>query len=1789
MSKNLNTKTGNYLTLILIILTIITTQFQFALAQSSSLTKVIINTRNNGQSNNPDGYIEYLPNNYNSRNDWPVLIWHHGLGKGGNGSSGDLNKLLSNQIMNWLKTNDEPFVVLAPQDYNGYFGNGKLELFYNWAKKNYATKTNKDAYNISVLSASGAGLSTFLEDNNLAAKEVATVTVNGALTGTGNNTIYTNVVNNNTKVWFHHGDADGTVGYGAPLNFYRGLLDKIGGQDHNRFRYTLYSGLGHSAWEEVYDNSGQNRNKVTGSISGGNYGNYYNWTSGSWYQWMIDNAKIDGQASPVVNASTDKTLNLPTNSINITGSASSSGGTIDSYLWTKINGPSAFTLSNTTVTTVSVSGLVAGVYTFRFTATDNLGQSGSDEVKVTVNNTNQNPSVSAGTDKTITLPTNSITLNGSSSDADGTISTKVWTQQQGPNTATLSGKNTNTLNASNLQEGTYRFRLIATDDDGASSFDQVDVLVNPAAVNSTPSANAGQDKTVNLPTNSTTLNGSGADSDGSISSYLWTKVSGPAGITIGDVSKNILSLSNLVAGSYQFQLTVTDNDGASDSDLVAVEVIAANINPNVNAGSNKQITLPTNSLLIKGAASDTDGSISSYLWTQISGPNTASLANANTSDLTVSNLIEGVYTFSLGAKDNDGAEGNDEMTVTVLAAAANNAPIVSAGDDKSITLPANSIEITGSASDVDGTISTILWSKQSGPNAFTINSPSNLKTQITALIAGTYVFKLTVTDDDGSNASDIATINVAPASVNQSPTANAGPDKGITLPSNSVTINGSGTDPDGTIASYQWSQDSGPSNAVISTPTNASTVIASLIEGSYAFSLQVTDDDGSINTDQANLTVTAANVAPSVFAGLDIAINLPKDSIAIIGKATDSDGVISSSSWTQLSGPSPTLNIVADTLKISDLVEGTYKFEFSAIDDDGANASDQFILTVSASSNVLPSVNAGNDVSINLPTNTINLTATATDTDGAIQTYLWGQLSGPAATITNASNKTVSISNLLAGIYDFNVTVTDNEGGAASDDITLTVLEATINQPPLADAGETIIIAFPITSTTISGLGFDDDGEISSYLWSKKSGPSATLSNQTTATLSLTNLVVGTYTFEFEVTDNTGAKAADQVQLIVNPAETNQNPIANAGNDISLVLPISITNLIGNASDPDGEIINYQWIQLMGPTTATIENDTQANATVRDLVEGVYTFKFLVTDDKEAIDEDQVDVSVFAENTNIAPIANAGEDVDLYLPTNSINIYGAGSDDDGTIANYSWNKVSGPSSVILTNQQAPTLNVSNLISGIYEFRLSVIDNDGASTADMMRLRVFPETTNQSPTVNAGSDKSISITTDSLSILANASDPDGNIVSYLWSKTSGPAVTLKNSTTSKLTIIDFIEGIYNFRISVTDNDGAVNFDEIKVNVLAADVNSPPIANAGNDLTIKLPTDTITIHGTGTDLEGPINTFYWEQISGPTASLKNESSESLKVLDLKEGTYSFSLEVTDSDGATARDNMTLFVLSNEINLSPTVNAGSDQLVDEGSGELQFEAIASDEDGSIDSYLWEKISGGQADLSSANTKTLSVSNYEAGNYEFSISVTDDKGAIDNDIVLLTVFPIISIPPPTVFAGNDTTIITPIDSVVLIGYAASETLLSSYRWEQISGPKLDIFPIDSNIVVVNKIPKGNYIFELSVTDIENQSSFDDISLIIKDNITTNDFPIIFTPNNDGANDLWVIEDASQIENCKLIIYNTLGQVVFQSDKYRNDWDGTLNGTPLPAGAYYFVFECQDQRNFNGAVRIIR
>jgi hypothetical protein len=366
----------------------------------------------------------------------------------------------------------------------------------------------------------------------------------------------------------------------------------------------------------------------------------------------------------------------------------------------------------------------------------------------------------------------STTLTGSATDADGTIASYQWRKVSGPASFTISSPTSATTNLNNLAAGVYVFELKVSDNSGASATANATVTVNQATTtipNKAPIVTAGKDKSITLPLMTTSLLGVASDPDGSIVAVKWTKASGPSSCAIGTSTKQTASVNYLVEGVYEFRITVTDDDGATASDVVQITVYPAvsaptNLAPVVTAGSDKSIRIPVTSTTISGSATDRDGKITAYKWAKISGPSSFSISTPNNASTLVSKLVQGVYVFELTATDNLGKAAKSTVKVTVAASLVqipiNITPVVSAGVDKVIRVPATSVTLIGSANDADGSIKSYKWTKISGPSSYKIGDDTKAATGVSKLVAGVYKFQLRATDNRGGTSTSTVTVTV---------------------------------------------------------------------------------------------------------------------------------------------------------------------------------------------------------------------------------------------------------------------------------------------------------------------------------------------------------------------------------------------------------------------------------------------------------------------------------------------------------------------------------------------------------------------------------------------------------------------------------------------------------------------------------------------------------------------------------------------------------------------------------------------------------------------------------------------------------------------------------------------------------------------------------------------------------------------------------------------------------------------------------------------------------------------
>jgi len=634
-----------------------------------------------------------------------------------------------------------------------------------------------------------------------------------------------------------------------------------------------------------------------------------------------------------------------------------------------------------------------------------------------------------------------------------------------------------------------------------------------------------------------------------------------------------------------------------------------------------------------------------------------------------------------------------------------------------------------------------------------------------------------------------------------------------------------------------------------------------------------------------------------------------------------------------------------------------------------------------------PIANAGLDFPV--PRNTIaNLDGSASsDSDGDLLYYQWSQISGPAVTINNPTAVVAWIQPLSLGAYQFRLNVTDEYNAWSADTVIVTV----INLPPVADAGPDAN-GYRNSVVTLDGRGSSDpNGDVLAYAWTQTVGPAfPSLNNPTSDRAWFTPPLLGNYSFLLNVSDGYGGWDNDTVNITV----INRAPISNAGSDHT-GSPNSSIPLDGSASyDPDGDPITYIWSQISGPS-CTIINSTQAFATMTTQFIDVFEFWLEVRDNKTGWSLDRVNITV----VNSPPVADAGPD--QSSPRNTrVDLDGSASaDSDGRIVTYSWSQVAGPG-VTLNNANTVAPWFTPTALGVHWFRLTVTDDSGMWDTDDVNVTVI----NRDPTANAGSDASAFKRTVVTLNGTLSSDPDGDTPTFSWTQIGGLTVTLSGANTAKPTFTPAASGAYTFNLTVNDGFGGSAWDTVVVTV----ANRDPTANAGIDQTVAV-NSVVTLDGSASsDPDGDPRTFAWIQMAGPVVALAGADTPNPTFTPTVTGVYVFQLRVTDDDGGSGTDGVTITVVSGQppvadIKVWPgTIGYLGTVFVFDG-------ANSTDPDGTVSSYYWT-LGDGSIDVRSRLPHIYS----SRGQFTVNLTVTDDDGMTNSTTLTIVV---VNRPPEIVF----------------------------------------------------------------------------------------------------------------------------------------------------------------------------
>jgi hypothetical protein len=472
------------------------------------------------------------------------------------------------------------------------------------------------------------------------------------------------------------------------------------------------------------------------------------------------------------------------------------------------------------------------------------------------------------------------------------------------------------------------------------------------------------------------------------------------------------------------------------------------------------------------------------------------------------------------------------------------------------------------------------------------------------------------------------------------------------------------------------------------------------------------------------------------------------------------------------------------------------------------------------------------------------------------------------------------------------------------------------------------------------------------FSWSGAGLSSTTISNPV-ATPTATTM------YYLTITDQTtSCVKTDSIQVTVNP-----NPVVTLGADTTIC---SNQNVTLNA----GTFTSYAWSN--SATTSTITVNTSGN------------YGVMVTDINGCTDTDTVAVIV-----NTIPAVSLGSDTDICAGLNVTLTPG------NTFSSYNWSTGETTASIVAatagnyyvtvtdanncqnTDTVAVTVNPLPIVA--LGSDVTFCQNDSASldagagfvsynwsnSASSQTINVFTAgnyfvivtdnngcTNSDSVSVTVNALPAIDLGT-ALSFCMNDSlvlDAGSGFTAYVWSD---------NSTAQTLTV----NAAGTYYASITDNNGCINSDTVSVSV-----NPLPVVNLGADLSLCMNSSAVIDAGTG------FSTYFWSD---------NSSGQTLTVTSA--GTY--SVQVTDNNGCEDTDTVSVTV-----NALPVIDLGADVLI------CENETATLDAGAGFTGYLWNN---------NETTQTLFVdgSLLTAGNYSYSVIVSDGNGCEAADTVMVTV----------------------------------------------------------------------------------------------------------------------------------------------------------------------------------------
>ncbi len=841
-----------------------------------------------------------------------------------------------------------------------------------------------------------------------------------------------------------------------------------------------------------------------------------------------------------------------------------------------------------------------------------------------------------------------------SADTDGTIESYLWLFDDG-SVATAATTTHQYADGSPTPGKLYTVTLLVTDDDGGTSTDQVSVRV----VNRAPAASTGD--VLGFTVTALVFDGSSsADIDGRIVNATWAFSDGVTlyGLTV------LRSFGD--DGSYSATLTVRDDDGATDSIGITIEI--TNQEPTAIISTSPVMPFqPNTSAFFNGANSfDVDGGITNYTWVF---PGGVTVLGWNATYMFTQN---GTYNVTLVLVDDDGALG--ELTIAALVGndtigtRVPTPPVGRIAPSATTVFTGVPVTLDASASTDDTGIISYLWDFADGiqgVGVVVVHSWPN---------DGNFIVMLNVTDTDGNSSFASVTIHV----MDRPPKAAilASPTDAPTLTLVSFDASSS-SDPDGTLLYYRWSFGDGS----VLYGRNVQHTYARA--GAYTVTLTVTDNDGVEGSDSAVITVT--NRAPRAVAPANFSVPTFVERIFDASGSFDLDGLVQTYTWAFGDGT----NATGRSVKHAFATIGVFAVTLTVRDDFGATGSTTMAVTVT---NNAPSVSIAGPTAISTG-DTAVFGGTAIDRDGTVSSWAWTFGDGGTATTPNSATHPYP----NAGTYTVTLTATDNNLASATATFTITVHNrlptARITQPGQNASFQSLA---PVSFSASGSSDPETAAGALEFFWIFGDGGVAS-----GLTVIHAFSTAGTFTVILTVSDGDGGAASATLPVVIQ----NQAPRAVPAADVATATTLTPVRFdAGGSSDPDGTVQSYLWDFGDGSTSSSkVAEHTYLTASPPGTP---FTVRLSVFDNL-GLGHSQTMEFVVSNRNPVGAIVN-GEP--LYATLTSFFKGTSSTDPDGIVVGYSWSFGDGS-----TAEGGEASHVF-AAAGVYNVTLTVTDDRGGVTA-----------------------------------------------------------------------------------------------------------------------------------------------------------------------------------------------------------------------------------------------------------------------------------------------------------------------------------------------------------------------------------------------------------------------------------------------------------------------------------------